>query len=193
LLLGWDETGTLTWAVDASFAVHGDFRSHTGALLTFGKGAAMAFSMKQKINSKSSTEAELIGVDDALNFLVWVKQWMEWQMQEYPESERTKILGRKNVILQDNTSAIQLERFGKRSSTKCTRHLSIRYFYCKSLMDDKVINAVTYCPPKELVADYLSKPLQGSLFRTHRNSILGITDADEAFYAESYKNETGTK
>ena len=68
LLLGWDETGTLTWAVDASFAVHGDFRSHTGALLTLGKGAAMASSMKQKINSKSSTEAELIGVDDALNF-----------------------------------------------------------------------------------------------------------------------------
>ena len=85
----------------------------------------MAFSMKQKINSKSSTEAELIGVDDAFNFLVWVKQWMEWQMQEYPESERTKILGRKNVILQDNTSVIQLERFGKRSSTKRTRNLSI--------------------------------------------------------------------
>jgi hypothetical protein len=78
LFLGWDKTGTLTWAVDASFAVHGDFRSHTGALLTLGRDAAMAFSMKQKINSKSSTKAELIGVDDALNFLVWVKQWMEW-------------------------------------------------------------------------------------------------------------------
>ena len=153
----------------------------------------MAFSMKQKINSKSSTEAELIGIEDAVNFLVWVKQWMEWQMQEYPESERTKILGRKNVILQDNTSAIQLERFGKRSSTKRTRHLSIRYFYCKSLMDDKVINAVTYFPTKELMADYLSKPLQGSLLQTRCNSILGIINADEAFYAASYKNETGTK
>ena len=60
-------------------------------------------------------------------------------------------------------------------------------------MDNKVINGVTYCPTKKLVADYLSKPPQGSLFRTHRNSILGITNADEAFYAESYKNETGTK
>ena len=60
-------------------------------------------------------------------------------------------------------------------------------------MDDKIINAVTYCPTKELVADYLSKPLQGSLFRTHRNSILGITESDEAFYAESYKNETSTE
>ena len=114
-------------------------------------------------------------------------------MQEYPESERTEILGKKNVILQDNTSAIQLKRFGKRSSTKRTRHLSIRYFKCNSLMDDNVINVVTYCAKKELVANYLNKPLQGSLFRIHRNSILEITDADEAYYAESYKNEIGTR
>ena len=60
-------------------------------------------------------------------------------------------------------------------------------------MDDKVINAVTYCPTKELVADYLRKPLQGSLFHIHHNSILGITDADEALFAESYKNKIGTR
>lgn len=110
LLLGWDETGTLTWAVDAFFAVHGDFRSQTGALLNLVRSADMAFLMKQKINFKSSTKAELIGVDDALNFLVW--------------------------------------RFGKRSGTILRRHLSICNFYCKSLMDDNVINTVTYCPTK---------------------------------------------
>ena len=35
-----------------------------------------AFSMKEKINTKSSIEAELVGVDDSLNTLVWVKQWI---------------------------------------------------------------------------------------------------------------------
>jgi hypothetical protein len=30
LILGWDESGILTWSVDASFAVHMDMRSHTG-------------------------------------------------------------------------------------------------------------------------------------------------------------------
>ena len=34
---------------------------------------------------------------------------------------------------------------------------------------------VTYCPTKEMVADYLSKLLQGSLFRLYRNTLMGIT------------------
>ena len=38
LLIGWDESGVLTWSVDASFAVHQDMRSHTGAALSMGKG-----------------------------------------------------------------------------------------------------------------------------------------------------------
>ena len=39
LLIGWDESGVMLWSVDASFAVHNDYRSHTGATLTLGKGA----------------------------------------------------------------------------------------------------------------------------------------------------------
>ena len=71
MLIGWDESGVLTWSVDAAFAVHEDMRSHTGAALTMGKGAMMlSLSSKQKINTKSSMEAELVGVDDAMNFVV---------------------------------------------------------------------------------------------------------------------------
>ena len=70
LLIEWDESGVLTWSVDASFAVHQDMRSHTGAALTMGKGSLISMSVKQKINTKSSTEAELVGVDDAMNFMV---------------------------------------------------------------------------------------------------------------------------
>jgi hypothetical protein len=49
LVLGWDGTGRLTWSVDASFAVHKDTRSHTGAVLSLGQGALMSMSLKQKI------------------------------------------------------------------------------------------------------------------------------------------------
>ena len=38
---------------------------------------------------------------------------------------------------------------------------------------------VIYCPTKEMVSDYLSKPLQGSLFRTHSNSLMGILSVEE--------------
>ena len=125
LLIGWDESGVLTWSVDAAFAVHEDIRSHTGACLTIGKGAMLSLSTKQKINTKSSTEAELVGVDDAMNFVVWSKLFFDWQFKDYNPSEPTSEIGKTNVLLQDNTSAIQLERYGKRSSTKRTRHISV--------------------------------------------------------------------
>ena len=55
-----------------------------------------------------------------------------------------------------------------------TRSIHIRYFYATERVNNGTI-VVTYCPTKEMVADYLSKPLQGSLFRSHRNTLMGIT------------------
>ena len=57
LIIGWDESGTLLWSIDTSFAVHNDMRSHTGAMLTFGRGTVFLLSNKQKVNSTSSTVA----------------------------------------------------------------------------------------------------------------------------------------
>jgi hypothetical protein len=81
LVLGWDGNGHLTWSVDASFVVHKDMRSHTGAVLSLGQGALMSMSLKQKINTKSSTEAELVGVDDAMNFVEWIQLFVEQQVE----------------------------------------------------------------------------------------------------------------
>ena len=106
--------------MDATFAVHEDMRSHTGAALTMGRGVLLLMSLKQKINTKISTEAELMGVDNAMNFVVWSKLFLDWQMQHHNNRMKSKCLGKTNILLQDNTSAIQLERYGKRSSTKRT-------------------------------------------------------------------------
>ena len=92
------------------------------------------------------------------------------------------------IIQQDNTAAIRMERFGKRSSTKRTRHLSIRYYYITNLLKEGFITAITYMPTAEMVSDYLTKPLQGSVFRKHRNCILGITEMKEAEALQSYKS-----
>jgi hypothetical protein len=56
-----------TW-VHASYAVHEDMKSHTGGVVSFGRGAAMSKSSKQKLNTKSSTEAELVGASDYLPY-----------------------------------------------------------------------------------------------------------------------------
>jgi hypothetical protein len=103
LVLGWDGNGVLTWSVDASFAIHDDMRSHTGAVLSLGQGALMLMSSKQKINTKSSTEAELVGVDDAMNFVVW-DLFMGEQLKTVLDDSALSKFMHQSVILQDNTS-----------------------------------------------------------------------------------------
>jgi hypothetical protein len=187
LIPGWDGTGQLRWSVDASFAVHKDMRSHTGAVLSLGQGALMSMSLKQKINTKSSTEAELVGVDDAMNFVEWIQLFVEEQIKSINDDSILKKIGNDIVIEQDNTSTIQLVNNGKQSSTKRTRHINIRYFYVTSKIKSGSIRVV-YHPTKQMVSDYLTKPLQGSLFRTHRNSIMGHDESSISRCSTEYNN-----
>ena len=53
--------------MDASHLVHRDMKGHTEGLLTMGSGGIFNKSVKHKLNSKSSTEKELIGGDDILS------------------------------------------------------------------------------------------------------------------------------
>ena len=76
-----------------------------------GKGMVISFSWKQKLNAKSSTEAELIDIDKALPQIVWTCYFLE--EQGYPTKQ--------NIIHQDNQSSIILERNGKSSSSKQTK------------------------------------------------------------------------
>ena len=55
-----------------------------------------------------------------------------------------------------------------------TRNIHNRYFYATERVKDGTM-VVTYCTTKEMVADYLSKPLQGNLFRFHQNTLMSIT------------------
>ena len=48
------------------------FREHTGAMMSLGKGAAVSYSIKHKLNTKSSTESELISADVMLVKLLWI-------------------------------------------------------------------------------------------------------------------------
>jgi hypothetical protein len=68
-----DNTQIIKWYIDVAFAVHKEFKSHTGVTLSFGQGIICSVSMKQKANTRSSTEAELVGVDDILSKMLWTK------------------------------------------------------------------------------------------------------------------------
>jgi len=86
----------LSW-FDAAYAVHPDMKSHTGGITSFGLGGFMGKSTKQKLNTKSSTEEELIGASDYLPNTIWLKLFMKAQghkMDEIVSSKTTKALFR---------------------------------------------------------------------------------------------------
>ena len=71
LILRSDKTNVIKWSLDAAFAVHPGMKSHTGAVMTLGKGSIQSASTKQKVNTRSSTEAELVSVDDIISKIMW--------------------------------------------------------------------------------------------------------------------------
>ena len=73
--------------------------------MSLGKGSVVSFSTKQKINTRSSTEAEFVGVDDVVSMVLWVRLFLEAQGCEITD----------NVVYQDNKSSILLENNGRQS------------------------------------------------------------------------------
>jgi hypothetical protein len=162
LFLSADDLHVIKWYVDASFAVHEDFKSHTGGAMTFGRGVPISISRKQKLNTRSSTEAELVAVDDVSNLILWTKLFLD--EQGYRVS--------RNLLHQDNKSAILLEKNGKRSSSKRTRAINIRYFFITDQVEKGNIE-IEYCPTNLMIGDFFTKPLQGKKFEIFRDMILG--------------------
>jgi hypothetical protein len=79
LALSADNLHVIKWHVDTAFAVHPNFKSHAGGAITVGKGAVIKISKKQKLNTKSSTDSELVGADDISVMIPWTKLFMEAQ------------------------------------------------------------------------------------------------------------------
>jgi Reverse transcriptase (RNA-dependent DNA polymerase) len=161
LTLEAEDINIIKWYVDASFAVHPDMKSHTGGSMTLGKGVIYGTSTRQKINTKSSTEAELVGVNDLMPQILWTRYFLEAQGYEITES----------IIHQDNKSTILLAENGKASSGRRTRHINIRYFFVKDRVASGEVK-IEYCPTDIMMADFFTKPLQGALFKRMRDQIM---------------------
>eukprot|EP00957_Ditylum_brightwellii_P017670 1331271-Ditylum_brightwellii.AAC.1 len=77
----------MQWWVNASFAMHLDMKSHTDSVMMMEKGSIYASSTKQKLNTWSSTEAEIVGVNDLMPQVLWTLYFIEAQgYKEHPSS-----------------------------------------------------------------------------------------------------------
>jgi hypothetical protein len=153
------------WWVDASYAVHPDMKSHTGGALSLGSGVIYGTSKSQKLNVKSSTEAEIVGTDDVMPQILWTLYFLEAQGYKIKD----------NTLYQDNKSSILLETNGRGSSGKRTRHIDVRYFFIADRVKSGEIK-IEHCPTGIMIADYFTKPLQGALFWKLRDMVMGNTD-----------------
>ena len=146
LTLRADDTNIVKWWVDGSYAVHPDMHIQTGGTMSLGKGAIIITSIKQKMNTKSSTETELIAADDLMPHILWTKYFLNWQGYNSKDT----------ILYQDNKSAILLEKNGKKFSSKRTNHIAIRYYFITDRVKADEFN-IEYCPTGDLVAYYFTK------------------------------------
>lgn len=162
--LGTDNGGVsgLSAFIDASYAVHGDCRGHTGAMISLGAGAVYTKSSKQKLNSKSSSEAELIGISEAGGQVIWSRNFLRGQGYSLGAA----------TIYQDNSSAITIMEKGKHT-TQRTKHLDIRHFFLRDYAKRKEISFV-HKRTGEMVADFFTKPLHGAIFKKFRAIIMNL-------------------
>jgi hypothetical protein len=112
-------------------------------------------SSKQKLSTKSSTEPEVVGATDYVSSTIWSKFFLEAQGHEITS----------NVFEQDNESAIHLQKNGRSSAGRQSRNINIGYFVLKDQVQKDNIQ-IRHCPTAEMLADFLTKPLQVSLFHT---------------------------
>jgi hypothetical protein len=163
LVLSADGTGVPRWHIDASYAVHADMKSHTGGAMTLGKGSVYSTSVKQKLMTRSSTEAEVVAVHDVMPQMLWTAYFLKGQGVHVPDS----------ILYQDNMSAMLLEKNGRASASKRSRHMNIRYFFIADRAKNGELR-IEYCPTAEMIGDFFTKPLQGAQFHILRDDIMNI-------------------
>ena len=162
LTLGYRGVPSLHVFIDASFATHTDMKSHTGVLCTLGTGAMYTKSTAQKINTTSSCEAELVALAKGLQQTLWAHSFLIGQGFLTPPI----------TIYQDNQSTIKLIERG-RPAAEQSRHIKIGYFWIHDLIKRGIVT-IKFCPTLSMIADYFTKPLQGSLFTDLRDQVLGV-------------------
>jgi hypothetical protein len=123
----------------------------------------LSYSWKQKINTKSLTEAKLVGVEDLLGYILWACYFMQEQGYDMDPL----------LLYQDNMIIILLETNGRVSRSKRTKHIKVKYFLIKDKVDWEEIT-IKHCLNDQMWMDTNIKPKQGTVFWVFRGHIMVI-------------------
>jgi hypothetical protein len=154
-----ESLSVLKWYVDGSHNVHTDCKGHGSAMFMMGKGATSSYSRKIKLNTRSSTETELVVADMYMPEMLWSLHFIQGQ------GYKAECVG----LYQDNTSTQLLIKNGQMLSGKKTK--KAKFFFIKDRVNGGEIGVID-CPAKGMWADIMTKPLQGMGFRTMRAELM---------------------
>ena len=149
---GEGKTVVVTAHIDASFGCHENGKSHTGVCISLGEGPVFVRSVKQKIVTKSSTEAELVALSDEAGLMFHIEDFVKSQGYEC-----------EIIVGQDNQSTITMVTTVHKESMR-TRHIKVRYFWLRERIKLGELS-LKYVPTGAMLADILTKPMQGTMFR----------------------------
>jgi hypothetical protein len=147
--------------IDAAFATHADSKSHSGIAVFIAGVLVYSSSRKQACVTKSPTESELVALSDNIGLVELFHEFITFLVSEKLPTP---------IVYQDSTSVIALVTQG--GGVTRTRHLRNRMHLVKEAVDEQRLN-VRHCKTKEMIADGLTKPLEGAEFKQFIND-LGI-------------------
>lgn len=145
----------LTLSADASHLTHADGKGHTGICILLGGTVIACRSTKQKVQARSSTEAEIIAAEEAITYIPFIMNILKDMGVEHP----TPV-----TMQQDNKSAIFLYVQGGQFSR--IKHMLQRISYLRDAVANKLVKPV-YTATTDIVADALTKPMNKQQLEKH--------------------------
>ena len=171
LTLTIESMGVIKWFIDESHNTHWDCKGQGGAITVMGWGYISSYSRKIKVNTRSSTETELVLVDAYMPEILLSLYFIQAQGYGVKYAE----------VHQDNVSAQILENNGKFYSSRTTKHIKAKFLFIKDKVEIEEVKIVD-CPAGAMWSDVLTKPLQGTAFRKMRAPLMNC--AMEYIYRE---------
>lgn len=150
--------------VDAGYGVHPTGQSRSGLVIMLNGAPILCKSSRQHIVTKSSTEAELVALSDALTDVIWVREFLMAAGCDLPAT----------FVGEDNEAVLKMLR-ERKFGTARTKHINVRYFF----IVDRIANGELepgHVPTELQIADYMTKPLVGHQFEFLRSMLLGLRE-----------------
>ena len=155
-----EKIGQLEGFSDADFAEDKmERKSVTGYLFKVGNNSVVWKSVKQKLVTLSSCEAEYVALSQAVQEATWLRRLLE--QLGFSQDNPT-------VIWEDNQSTIHLAKDAKHHGR--SKHIDVRFHFIRQYQEDRLVK-IKYIPTGENVADMFTKPLSKSLFEKHKRSV----------------------